>query len=80
MPEVDTLHGYSRTLAKQVSDHLRALGVDSMMHRERGKEDWVGLDGKHWCQYIKILHKSVNVRLMGDPSLPNDTLVHILRV
>ena len=80
MPEVDTLHGYPRIPVKQTVNHLIALGIDAMVYRAGFEEDWVGVDGKHECQYIKTLHEKVKARLVGDSPLSNDTCVHILRV
>ena len=69
MPKVDTLHGYPWIPAKQIVNHLLALGVDTMLYRAGSKEDWVGADVKYACQYINTLYKKTKAGLKSDPAL-----------
>ena len=80
MPDVSILHGCAHIPAKQIINHLLALGIDRLTFLAGVGTDWINDDGEYECQYINEAHDLVKKMMKEDPNISNNTRVHIIKV
>jgi len=63
MPEVDVVRDYTHIPAKQIVNHLLALGVDVLTYRAGVDADWVDNEGLYESKFIKESHQRAKAML-----------------
>ena len=79
MPKVTILHGCAYISAKQIVNHLLALGLEVQFFRVGFPEDWL-VDGDYESGFIKDVHDQVKKDMASNQALSPNTRVAIIRV
>ena len=79
MPKVTILNGCAYISAKQIVNHLLALGLEVQFFRVGFPEDWL-VDGDYVCGFIKEVHDQVKEAMTTNQALSPNTRVAVIRV
>lgn len=76
IPTVSIIHKAAYIPAKEIVNHLLAIGIDVMFFRAGHKDDWVDKSGNYETEFLRDLHQ--NVSTMTD--IPTYTRIILVKV
>ena len=79
IPCVSLKHGCAYVPARQIVNHLLALGKEALIYKAGCVEDWVDEDGEYECRFLEDLHHRV-MELVAQGTIKRETRVITFRL